>query len=155
MIDALVAVAVLGIGMTAGIRLFTVNKQATKWSRSRVEARAILDQRLELLSAQPVDQLPACAGPIGCRASETALRVSLPPAGPFQCTQTVDQMNFPDPNVPSLDGEYRIDTVVQAHPDATRQKLGAQIIAVSVCWIDDGGQAQEVRAERMLLPEGG
>jgi hypothetical protein len=92
--------------------------------------------------------LPTCTGTIGCR-SGNAFTTDLTAAGTYQCTQYTDAMDLPDPDVVTS-GSFRIDTIVEAHPDV--RQAGAQVVIVSVCWEDQAQRVQQVQARKVIIP---
>lgn len=145
LLEVMISAAVLGVGVLAGVRLFTTGVEGNAWTRSRSTATTMAIQRLEQLGTRGVDLLPAgCTGPVGCKAGQQEL------APPVPCTQQVDEMNV-DVSVSEPNGKYRVDTVVEPHPDGGRQ-LGARVVTVSVCWQDPDGSVHEAQLDRLFVP---
>jgi hypothetical protein len=151
MVETLVSAAVLGFGVLGLFRLYEASIGGASISRGRAAATELALDQLERLGTMPAESLPGCAGAVGCRASVSEARPALAEAGGFACTRLVNDMGALD--APSADeGRFRVDTVVAAHPGA-QQQLGGVVVTISVCWRDDDGALQEVRAQRLLLPE--
>jgi hypothetical protein len=151
LVETLVSVALLGVGIVALLRLHDASISGTTISRARAAATGIALDRIERLGTAPAVTLPECEGPVGCRASTSEPRSALQAAGDFACTRYVDDMGQLDGPAPAS-GRFRVDTVVAAHPGAGQQH-GGMMVTVSVCWRDEAGALQEVRAQRLMLPE--
>jgi type II secretory pathway pseudopilin PulG len=151
MIETMIAAGILGIGATAMVGLWTASSSGAAHVEGRTTAHMLAEQRLERLSGQAT-ALPGCAGAVGCRQSRRAYQPALSPAGPFQCTQFATEEQIVDPTTATAPRKFRIDTVVQPHTDPVRYR-DASIVTVSVCWTDVANQVQEVRLERMVVPE--
>lgn len=152
MLEVLIGAAVLGIGVLSAVRIFMVTAEGSHWTRSRSDAMEMGMQRLELMSTQDTTQIPNCQGPVGCREDQTTMRPDLPPVGGFECTQYFGNTTIADPTQASDTGKYRVDTVVAPHPDAVRQP-GAQMVVVSVCWMDGKGNVHEAQSRRIMTPD--
>jgi hypothetical protein len=147
----MVSSGLVGVGMLGVLNLTFVSQSGAVSSRSISTAKELAAQRLESLSTMAADRLPACAGAVGCRASATTARTPLAPVAGFQCTQQVPGMELVDPSAAAV-GTFRVDTVVAVHPGA-QQQVGARLVTVSVCWTDEDGRVQELRAQKMMVPE--
>lgn len=134
----LISLGVLGIGAVALVNLFTSTASGVRRSRNDTRAEQLAIQRLEVLTSQGVEQLPACGGVPSCRAGHAEFAPPMSSANGYECSQVVDD-------------QYRIDTVVSAPADA-RQRNGARVVRINVCWWD--GRAVKVsHAERLMVPE--
>lgn len=145
LLEVMIAAAILGIGVLAGVRLYTAGVEGSSWTRSRSIATNIAIQRLEQLGAQGVDLLPAgCSGPVGCKATQQTFASAVP------CSRRVNGMNS-DVTVSVPNGKYRVDTVIEPHPDGARQP-GARVVTVSVCWQDPDRTVHEAQLDRLFVP---
>lgn len=152
LVEVMATAAVLGIGMMALTKTYTHAREGSRGSRLRTAAVRIAEQRLERLSTLPVERIAGCVGPTtGCRVNRDALAPVLGNVESYRCTQAVDEMGFIDPAA-STTGQFRVDTVVENHPDP-RQQAGARVVYVSVCWTSLAGQVEQVQLQRMVVPE--
>jgi prepilin-type N-terminal cleavage/methylation domain-containing protein len=134
LIEVMISSALLGLGVLAGVRLFTSSVSGTSYVQDRSVATTLAVQRLERLGTQGVSALPACPGaPRGCREDRTTF--TTPPA----CTSEIDF-------------KYRLDTVITSHPDASRQN-GARLVTVSVCWRDEQATIHQAQLDRLFVPD--
>ncbi|MCB9654764.1 MAG: hypothetical protein H6729_11605 [Deltaproteobacteria bacterium] len=153
MLETIAAALVLGVGTLAITRSFTVSQQELSWTRSHAIARNLARQRLADFSTKRVEDLPACVGTLGCRASRTEMNAELGVVGSFACTQYSDGLTIlPDSGTSSSEGLFRIDTVVADHPEIARFPTG-HILTVSVCWRDQHGAIQEVQSRQVVLSD--
>lgn len=150
LIEVMVSSLVLGVAVLGLTSTYTSSQTGMVASRSRTTAAELARQRLELLATQDATQLPACAGPLTCQ-QDGAMGPALAPSGAFRCTQYVDDMAVLDPADPAASGRYRVDTIVEEHPDALRQP-DARLVTVNVCWLDRTGRVHEVQARRTIVP---
>lgn len=152
LIEVLVSSMVLGFGVVALAELLTTSLRTDSDGRARDVATQLALQRAEQLGTLPVEQLPACAGLVSCRADNRAYAPVRAATPDFACTQIVDDARIPD-QVTSLEiGKYRIDTGIEA-PGGVTQQGGARILTVSVCWTSRSGFVQQVQIERLVVPE--
>lgn len=152
LIEAVVAMLVMGIGAAMLIQLFTVVERGQSWNQGTITARTMADHRLDFLTIQGFGSLPACVGALGCRASYTSYAVALGAAGGYQCTQYSADGNVPDPTAVTAEAKYRIDTIVQNHPDGARFP-DTRLITVSVCWTDASRAVQQTQAQRAVVDQ--
>jgi prepilin-type N-terminal cleavage/methylation domain-containing protein len=148
LVEVMVSVGLLGIGVAAAIKLFDTAQNRTRYTRSRTTGAELALERLEYLGTRDLSSVPACTGAAGCQASLTGYASPLGASGQYQCTQFVDGQSILDPYSSISTGPYRVDTVVQAHPNSN--EANAQLITVSVCWTDDHGLVQQVQGRRLL-----
>ncbi|MEM7675066.1 MAG: prepilin-type N-terminal cleavage/methylation domain-containing protein [Myxococcota bacterium] len=152
LIEVMLTAAVLGVGIVALVATYNRAQVGVRSSRFKMSALRIAQQRLEHLATMPIERLASCAGPIGgCRRDRAAMAPVLGNVGNYRCTQNVDGMGFHDP-MATANGQFRIDTSVQPHPDP-RQQAGAVVVTVSVCWTDQPGLVEQVQVQRMVVPE--
>ncbi|MBK8014484.1 MAG: hypothetical protein IPK13_24430 [Deltaproteobacteria bacterium] len=153
LLETVAAALVLGVGTLAITRSFTVSQQELSWTRSHAIARNLMRQRLADFSTKPVEELPACAGVPGCRLSRTEMASELGVVGSFACTQYSDGRTIlPDSGASTSEGLFRIDTLVEDHPEIARFPTG-HLLTVSVCWRDQHGAIQEVRSRQVVLSD--
>jgi prepilin-type N-terminal cleavage/methylation domain-containing protein len=148
-VEVMLSMGLLGVGIAAAVRLFHEAQNRTAWTQQRTTGMALALERLEYLGTRDLSNIPVCTGAVGCRASSTTLQAALTSAGGYQCTQYTGGQSIVDPYTASPLGAYRIDTIVQPHPDVTRE-ANAQLITVSVCWTDAKGLVQQAQARRLL-----
>lgn len=152
LVEVMVAAGILTIGVAALLRLFTSTQTSTKWNRDAAVAAAMGQQRIEFLTAQADDTLPTCTGTVGCKESLSAFAAALDPDGSgYPCTEFVDGPSAETPTGGTANLRYRVDTIVEAHPDATRLP-SARIVTISVCWQDNGQVVREFQAQRIVVP---
>lgn len=142
---------ILGIGLTGLVDLHTSSMRGVKQGTTITIASAIANQRAELVATQEPDAaiLPSCPPslPIGCRSTVSTFAPTKP------CTVQVSSPDVPLPTgvAPANSGEYRMDTVIGAHPDAVNH-IGSLLVTVSVCWSDVAGNVHEFQTSRLLVP---
>jgi prepilin-type N-terminal cleavage/methylation domain-containing protein len=153
-VEVMLSVGLLGVGIAAAVRLFHEAQNRTSWTTQRTTGMQLALERLEYLGTRDLSNLPACTGPLACRASATTMQAALSPAASgYQCTQYTSGQTILDPYSATSLASYRIDTVVQPHPDVTRES-NAQVVTVSVCWTDQSGQVQQAQGRRLLAYDG-
>ncbi len=152
MIEALVASAVLGVAVTCLTQMYTTSVRGYVSSERLKEAVEIAAQRAEQLATMSPEDVPACAGTASCRANSTAMTSELSAASGFSCTTRVDAPAVSGPGSTGTTGQrFRVDTVVGAHPDISRQP-DARLVTVSVCWLDSAGFVHQVQTQRLMVP---
>ena len=149
LVEVMVASAILGVGVIAATKMFSSGVDGVSWTKNRSAATNIAIQRLEMLGTMGIDQLPACVGQVGCKAGFNSVAPVLANAGTYACTRMLDDM-IGDPDTANATGKYRVDTVVEAHPDVGRQ-AEARLVTVSVCWTDDT-DVHQVQLNRLFIP---
>lgn len=164
-LEALIAAAVLGIGLIALVKLHQSAMRGMKTSRSIGIAMDIATQAVEELGGTRPDDLDAlgCATIGGCKAGETPLSDTFAAPKPG-CTRWVDDGHIPDatntrPTAPDTEAVavaagalYRVDQVVLAHPGLADHP-NTRVVEVFVCWRDDDGFVRQVHSSR-VVPEG-
>lgn len=151
--EVMIGAALLGIGILAATKLFTVSAQGSNWTHSRTVAMELAAQQIEMLATKAVTNLPACDGEVGCKLDQWNMKDALGDDGSgYPCTQYVAEAQTVGDGVGSTEeARYRIDTVVEAHPDTERQD-GAQIVTMSICWKDAKGYVHEAKARKIVTP---
>jgi prepilin-type N-terminal cleavage/methylation domain-containing protein len=152
--ELLAATAILSVGLTALVGLHRAAIDGLQRSEQQAAAAEIAAQQAESWALSPVEQLPACTGEVGCRiAGGSAFADPLSDADGTRCTRWVDT-----PPVVRADGSqaeegsrYRVDLVVDAHPDPQNQP-DARVITVSVCWLEGPRFVRQVQARRFVVP---
>lgn len=128
----------------------------------------VANQRLDELAIVGTAGLPVCTAGVngpGCQfgvgSNQYQPQIINAPTG-YLCTRFVDSAevimangapvpstaNF-DPNNPA---RFRVDTVVQAHPDPALFPE-ARLVTVSVCWTDPSNQVRQIQSRRYVVPE--
>jgi prepilin-type N-terminal cleavage/methylation domain-containing protein len=133
LIEVMISAALLGFGVLAGVRLFGSSTKGTAYVRDRAIATTLVVEQMERMGTQGMERLPSCPGLAGCRASTTLL------APPVACSALIEN-------------KFRVDTVINEHPDKDRQR-NARIATVSSCWTDVHGVVHEAQLERLFVPE--
>jgi prepilin-type N-terminal cleavage/methylation domain-containing protein len=149
LVEIVVSMGLLGIGVAAGIQLFDATARSTMHTRSKTSSMQLAEERLEYLGTRDLSDLPSCAGTADCRAGVRTYNPALTASGGYQCTQYAGGQAILDPYDAASTGMYRIDTIIEAHPDPTREP-NARLITVSVCWTDERGNVQQVQERRLI-----
>lgn len=151
LIEVMITSVILGVGVMGLVGLYTSSARGVGGSRVHTTATQVALQRLEQIAGS-ADALPACDGPIGCRASRSELAPPLGGSrtGGFDCTQYTNGMGESAVAAAGT-GRYRIDTVVEPHPSTSQDDEG-RFVSVSVCWVGDGNVVEQVLAQRFVLP---
>lgn len=150
LVEVMISAGILGFGVLALVKVYTHSVHGMSSARRMGVAQQIASQRAELLMTMGAG-LPRCGGDVGCRASMSALGNPKAPVGSVQCTQYVDGPVLPGIEDVNPSGRFRIDTHVAAHPGANQLQDG-DLVTVSVCWKNDGGQVHQIQATRLVLP---
>ncbi len=154
LIEAMIAGAILTISIVGLARLYTSAARGVAASNAISEAVDVASQTTELFSTMDPDDVPLCAGAVGCRVQGgQAWASELAAVGAFACTRWVDGPAVPEAATGThrRGTKYRLDAVVEDHPDAARE-ADARLVTVSVCWADETGRVHEIRLRRMLVP---
>lgn len=152
LIEALVASAVLGVAVTCLTQMYTTSVRGYVSSQRLQEAVEIAAQRAEQLATMAAEDVPACTGTPSCRADGTTMASELSPANGYSCTTRLDAPAVVGPGSTGATGSrYRVDTVVDSHPDVSRQP-DARLVTVSVCWLDSAGFVHQVQTQRLMVP---
>ncbi len=152
LIEVLATMGILSVGIMALVQLHSRSEISARTSRARMVARDLAQGRLDRLAVQNLEVLPICQGAPTCRESRASLTPDTPAAGPYPCTQYINEASLGTPASQDNATRYRIDTNIVAHPDPLQQP-GARLVTVSVCWAEEGGVVEEVRVERLFVPE--
>lgn len=152
-VEVMITSGVLGIGLAGLIRIHHSSVQGQSQSNGIAIGTRAAAQVIEQLSTQPVDELPACSGTPGCRANSSAFTGELSTAGSYPCTNWVANGGVTSVRTSASEEKntFRVDTVVQDHPDGNNQP-DAKLITVSVCWMDNTGVVREVQERRLVVP---
>jgi hypothetical protein len=156
-VEVLIAMVVLVIAMVGLVGTQVAASKGLNASGSFANALDVASQRAEALAAQGVAALPAgCApsfGYTGCLAGGGGF------AGPEACTAFVDGPDIPLPNsvvqAVSALPKFRVDTIVQLHPDANQQNASPtppSVVSVFVCWQEQSGLFRMVQTSRLMMP---
>jgi hypothetical protein len=167
LIEVMVASAVLMIGSIGLLQLHGTIVRGIASSEDFSVALDVANQRLEELVIVGATALPVCTaglnGP-GCQPSIGAVQattnVYTPPIADdpsgYACTRFVDSTEVIMATVPPTPvpagSRFRVDTVVQAHPDPGLFPDG-RLVTVSVCWFDLSNQVRQVQSRRYVVPE--
>lgn len=149
----MVSAALVGVGVISLANMMFFAEEGLAVSRHQASALELARTRVEWLATQPTDQVPQCVVVAGCRVDAETYAAVKPPAGGYACSEMLESMSSQAPGTsPLTTGAYRVDTVVQPHPDPDQQ-AGAFLLSVDVCWTDQDGRVHEVQAQRLLVPE--
>lgn len=150
LVEVLISAVVLGIGLVGLVNLHTASIRGLVKDEMASVASDVAKQRLEEIATMRPAEIPACAGDVGCRTEDrTAYTPDLAPAAGFDCTRRVEGADVPRISGAPEAAKFRIDMVVDAHPDPIRQPEG-RLVTVSVCWEDYAG-IQEFRMRRLVV----
>jgi prepilin-type N-terminal cleavage/methylation domain-containing protein len=150
LVEVMVSAVVLGIGLIGLVNLHASAIRGLMRDEMLAVASDVARQRLELMSTMRPAEVPACAGDVGCRTPDrTDYLPVLPAAGDFECTKQVEGADVPRVSGAAEAPRYRVDMVVEPHPDPIRQPDG-RLITVSVCWQDFAG-IQELQMRRFIV----
>lgn len=153
LIETMVSAAILGIGVISLANTFFSTEKGITLSKKRVAAMEIAQQRVERFAARPLADVPQCVVLQGCRFDRYTYAPLKSAVGSFACSEMQEGMSSrPEGSSLAATGEYRVDTVVEPHPDPNQQ-VGAITVSVNVCWVNGDGEVQEVQAQRLLVPE--
>lgn len=150
LIEVLISAVVLGVGLVGLVNLHTASIRGLVKDEMLSVASDVAKQRLEEITTLRASEIPACVGDVGCRtADRSAYTPDLSPVAGFDCTRRVEGADVPRVSGAPEAPKYRVDMVVEAHPDPLRQPEG-RLVTVSVCWQDYGG-IQELRMRRFVV----
>jgi hypothetical protein len=146
----MVSAVILGIGLVGLVNLHTSSLRGLMKDEMLSVASDVATQRLEEMATMRPGDIPPCAGAVGCRtADRTDYLPDLSAAGGFECTQRIEGAGVPRVSGAAEAPRYRVDMVVEPHPDPIRQPDG-RLLTVSVCWQDYGG-IQELQMRRFIV----
>lgn len=154
LVEMLVATALLGVGLTGLVRMYTTAARGVAENEARALGIRAAAQRAEALATMTPEALPACSGAPTCRdADGLGFTTDLGPAGAFECTRWVDGPDVAGPGAAAQarGTRLRVDTHLAPHPETSRHE-DALVLTVSVCWADGGGRVHEVQTRRVLVP---
>ena len=168
LLEVLVAMAVLMIASLGLLQLHGTIIRGIATSEDFSVALDVANQRLEELVIVGANELPVCAAGVngaGCQFGVGSSQFQPPiatDASGYLCTRFIDSTEVimangsPIPATSNFDPanpvRFRVDTVVQDHPDPALFPEG-RLVTVSVCWIDPANQVRQVQSRRYVVPE--
>lgn len=150
LLEVLVSAVILGIGLIGLVNLHTASIRGLMKDEMASVASDVAKQRLEEMMTLRPNEIPACVGDVGCRLEDKSdYAADLAPVAGFDCTRRVEGADVPRVSGAPEAPRYRVDMVVEAHPDPIRQPEG-RLVTVSVCWEDYAG-VQELQMRRLIV----
>lgn len=162
-LEALVAVGVLGIGLLALINLHTSAIRGMKAGADRTVASEIANQAIEYYATQAFDTLNCPRGPVdGCipyqdtDGPQPLQFAPQPPCSAFYYDAMMPFSNGAPPPTATTEDQanannmpIRVDVVSRRHPDGINHP-NANLLQVWVCWKDEQGHTRQVGTTRVV-----
>lgn len=158
LLEVLIAMAVLSISAAGLVKLHSTVVRNIARSEDISVAMDIASTRGDQLALLGTDGVPACGPGAGCVAAGLGgflpqlAGSALPDGTPYSCTKFVDaaDVHLANNTEQPAGTRYRVDASIDPHPDAVQP--GAQIVTVSVCWMDLAQVVRQVQVKRVLVP---
>lgn len=144
----MITALILGVSVVGLSNVYTVTARAIAMSKARETASRIASGRIERLTTAPYDELPSCAGTVGCKADWNLARPELTSGGSYPCTEYVDARG----RWSADKSGWRVDTVIEPL-SLGNQASAASLVTVSVCFADAGGRVEQVMVQRLSVEE--